>query len=129
MNISELFESSDYQGFHDSLLSSMDIDYVDRTVALSIDIVVDHDGSRPKYRSASLSILNFDFLVCEPPELGKSYLKGKKVPIQIKEGFPKQSVVQFPPMRSTSTAISIFVEEWNCFIIIAGESYSFAWTS
>ncbi len=127
MNLEELFSQSDYQAFHDSFISSMIVDYAKQIVTLEMDLVVDVQKTIPTYRKATVSFIDFDFVVCQAPDARYPYSEPGEICVDFFEGLPKGEEENFPPIRLGSYALHIWVEDWNRFIVTAAKDFNFVW--
>ena len=124
-------------GFHDSYLKSIQVDYCNRKIIIDLDIWVgDSDSkdeeSREKYRLGKLSINNFLYCAIDPPDPNYSYHESK--PLRI-DGGPIEETSS-PPLPSGLLPKSLpkdvfvywfFVRDWNSFIYIAGIDAQLIW--
>lgn len=111
-------------GFHDAQINNISIDYVKREVTLALEIWVSDSlqDDSDMYRSAELKLLQFLFVVIEPPDAKYDYHEEKPLWVDAVSGEP--------PMRSATTELpallpagaftySFFVHDWNAFIHLA----------
>jgi hypothetical protein len=108
-------------GFHDSSIVGVRIDYVRRTAEIEIEILVSgpDDEDQEKYRPATLSISELIYFVIEPPgppntsHAEPSLVDGGSSELE-------QAAYQLPkPLPAGAFTYWFFVSNWNCFIHIA----------
>jgi hypothetical protein len=131
MNLLDL-EKEIPNGFHDSQLKGIDIDYVTGRVRIHVDICVgdpeaeDWDG-REKMRPAVVTLTGLSFLCIDPPFSGYPFEKRGSLRIDGGTGQPSTSEVTIPPLKEGATLYWFFVNEWNSFIRIAAEEALIKW--
>ncbi|MBG0809485.1 hypothetical protein IY145_08845 [Methylosinus sp. H3A] len=121
-------------GFHDSVLKVVTIDYVNRKAKLSLEIwMADGDASsaadREAYKQVEVSLSGLFFWVCEPPCTGYPYDAKDEVVIDI----GAVETLATPPSPALPSApvgcfVSwIFVRAWNAFIYVAAHDAKLTW--
>lgn len=121
-------------GFHDSALKVVTIDYVKREAKLSLEIWMgDCDAvsaaDREAYRQAEVSLSGLFFFVCEPPSAGYPYNVKGEVTIDIGS---VETLTTPPSPTLPSTPVGcfvnwIFVGAWNAFIYVAAQDAELTW--
>jgi hypothetical protein len=121
-------------GFHDSALKVVTIDYVSREAKLSLEIwMADCDAvsgiNRDAYRRAELSLSGLVFWVCEPPSGGYPYDVKGEVRIDIGS---VETLTTPPSPALPSTPVGCFVNwiyvgAWNAFIYVAAHDAKLTW--
>jgi hypothetical protein len=123
MTIFEVAESLP-NGFHDSELSTVSIDYSKRSVQLALDVWIgtmsDPPSTRETYRAGVLSINGLKYCAIDVPDQRYPYAQPDAVTIDLAEA------TQFLP-GAASFACRLWVNDWNGFIHIAAESAQFVW--
>ena len=116
-------------GFHDSEISNLQIDFIQRNVKLEMSIwigeMVKIDADREKYRKAELEINDFLFFVIDPPDEQYDYAKHK--PLWIDMGNPKEKPNLPTNIPQEAFVESFFVNQWNSFIHLAALNAKFTW--
>jgi hypothetical protein len=121
-------------GFHDSKLKAVSIDYVNRSASLELDIWICEleaasDSEREKYRPGQVRLSGLIFWVCEPPGIGYPYDIGRRLRIDVGA---IQTLATPPSMPLPSAPVEcftnwIFVAEWNAFIYLAARDAQLTW--
>ena len=123
MTIEEI-ELSLPNGFHDSNILNVRVDYVQRTVELGMEIWVSllDDTDPERYQPATLFISDLVYFVIEPP--GPPNVSHG--PITLVDGGStelEQSGYSLPkPLPAGAFTYWFFVNNWNCFIHVAALS-------
>jgi hypothetical protein len=116
-------------GFHDSDVSNLQIDYVNRQLRMEMAIwvgeMVKDDAEREKYRKAVLQIDNFFYCVIESPDERYEYAKSK--PLWIDMGNPKNKPNLPTNIPQEAFVESFFVNQWNSFIHLAALNAKLTW--
>jgi len=111
-------------GFHDSEVSSVSIDYVKRSMTLHLDVWVgtmsDPPSTRETYRAGILSITGLQYCALDVPDQKYPYAEPGALTIDLAEG------TAFTP-NTRSFACRVWVNEWNGFMHIAAQSAAFEW--
>jgi hypothetical protein len=121
-------------GFHDSALKVVVIDYVNREAKLSLEIwMADCDAAsaadREAYRQAEVSLSGLVFWVCEPLSAGYPYDGKGEVTIDIGS---VETLTRPPSPTLPSTPVGcfvnwIYVRAWNAFIYVAAHDAKLTW--
>jgi len=111
-------------GFHDSSILGVRLDYVQRTAEIDFEILVSgpDDVDPEKYRPATLSISELIYFVIEPPGPPNT---SHATPSLVDGGSSKleQAAYQLPePLPDGAFTYWFFVNNWNAFIHIAALS-------
>jgi hypothetical protein len=127
-------------GFHDSALKSLSIDYEQRTVRLDVSLKVgDPDGSREQrddVRDAQIDISGVVFFVIDPPSPGAEYGFDSPGNLWIADGYETRSIPKFTETidKNLLNAVpaeefiqSFFVKDWNSYIHVAARDCSMTW--
>lgn len=124
MNIEEIRLSLP-NGFHDSILRSIAIDYVNRVLVICLDVDMTEDGCQVRtFQQYELRVIDFDWVVIEPPDCDYPYdQQGPEVDGGLVEDIKNSSVMH---LISKSGHKSLFyywfyVQQWNSFIYIAAK--------
>jgi len=110
-------------GFHDSTIIGLRLNYVTRTAEIDLEILIsgpDDAEDSEDYRPSTLSISELVYFVIEPPD--SRYLSQSGTPLLIDGGStePEQSASPLPkPLPAGAFTYSFFVHEWNSFIHVA----------
>jgi hypothetical protein len=110
-------------GFHDAQINSISINYVKREVTLDLEIWVanSEEDDSDIYRLAELKLLQFLFLIIEPPNARYDYHEAKA--LWVEAGSDKRShasSTQLPgPLPEGAFTYWFFVHDWNSFIHVA----------
>ena len=116
-------------GFHDSLISTINIDYVNASVRIEIAIwngeMVKDDAEREKWRSAILVLNGLQYFTIEPPD--ERYLYSRPQAIDVDMGDPKTKPTLPSNIPANAFAESFFVSDWNCFIHLAALDANLTW--
>ena len=110
-------------GFHDAQINSISINYVDREVSLALEIwfAASSEGDSDIYRLAELKLLQFFFLVIEPPNAQYDYHEAKELWVEAGAGTQSlASSTQLPgPLPEGAFTYWFFVHDWNSYIHVA----------
>jgi hypothetical protein len=115
-------------GFHDTELSGVSINYVDRTAHL--DLVIWTGGpTEETYRSASLDLEGLEYWTIQPPDPREAHAIGHHLTIDIGRvtDLERTPEVQLPPLPMGVFAYWLYVREWNAFMYFAARSAAFQW--
>lgn len=130
-------ENSLPNGFHDSALTSFEVDYVSRRLRVQLSLKVgvpdDPPETRNDGRNAMVEITGLIFLIVEPPDKSSDYSVGGEV--WIADGYETESIPQFTghltellkSLPEGTFARSFFVSDWNSYIHVAGTDCSVKW--
>ena len=121
-------------GFVDAEISSLTIDYQNRTATLHLSLRGNLPDSpdRDRYDRAVLTLRGFYYFSIEPPD--SDHLSSPQGRIQV-GGFPEDPS-KFPLFEHLKPKLSadafccrFYVHDWNSFIHIAAESAGFSWAA
>jgi hypothetical protein len=123
MTLQEI-DSSLPNGFHDSSIFGIRLDYVQRTVELDMELWVTgpHEVDQEKYRSATLFISELLYFVIEPPGPPNTT---HAAPSLVDGGSSELEQTAYPlpkPLPAGAFTYWFFVSNWNAFIHIAALS-------
>lgn len=115
-------------GFHDSTITGVRLNYVQRTAEIDMELSMSgpDDQDTEKYRPATLSIGELIYFVIEPP--GVPNTKHAK-PSLVDGGSsePEQCAYKLPkPLPAGAFTYWFFVNNWNAFIHVAALSAEIA---
>lgn len=136
MSLVEL-ENSLPNGFHDSALTSFEVDYGRRILrarlSLKMGVPDDSRETRNDGRDAIVEITGLIFLVVDPADNTRDFSAGDEV--WIADGYDTTSIPQFTQhligllttLPERAFAHSFFVNDWNSYIHTAGADCSVQW--
>ena len=110
-------------GFHDSEIASVRIDYVERILEIDLDVFIgatEESSLREAYRRGLLRIEGFSYCAIDPPDERYPFAAPGALTIDVSGPtllIPKEAVF----------GCRVWVAEWNAFIHIAALSAEFAW--
>ena len=120
MTIEEIDQSLP-NGFHDSSITGVRLNYVQRTAEIDMELWFSgpEDADTEKYRPATLSISELIYFVIEPPgHPNTSHAKPSLVDGGSSE--LQQAACRLPkPLPAGAFAYWFFVNNWNAFIHVA----------
>ena len=124
----EEIEQSLPNGFHDSTISSVRLNYVQRTAEMDMELWMSgsDDEDIEKYRPATLSITELIYFVIEPPGVPNT---SHAEPSLVDGGSSEleQSAYPLPkPLPAGAFTYWFFVSNWNAFIHVAASSAEIA---
>jgi hypothetical protein len=121
-------------GFHDSFISTVTIDYVKQEARLSVSVWCGEHSSeestrREEYREGELILSGLSYWVVEPPDPNHDYDQSKPLWIDIGELSSENftPTIQLPESAVGDFASWIFVRNWNAFIYLAAREASINW--
>jgi len=121
-------------GFHDSELKALSIDYVKRELSLSLDVwtgdlTAPSANGREAYRSAEVLLTGLIYCVCEPPDSRYQYSDAHSVKIDVGEmrSLKRPPAMKLPSVTEEAFASWIFVSDWNAFMYVAAEDVHLTW--
>jgi hypothetical protein len=123
-------------GFHDSNLKRLTIDFERRTIcmdmSLSVGLPDDPPEHRNDYRDAQVEISGFSFFVTEQPDGNYNFAAPGSLPLV--DAYETSSIPEVaeglkPLLKSTYHKFiqSFYVSGWNSFIHIAANDCSVRW--
>jgi hypothetical protein len=118
-------------GFHDSWLSQVTVDYVAQTASLMLDICIgDLDAppgeERDRLRAARLDLLGLEYFIMEPPDPRYEYRDAGDVMLDLCDSDP--AIATPRPLALGGFAGRFFVNDWNAFIHFAARDCRLTWT-
>ena len=130
MNIEELDRTLP-NGFHDSRLRGISVDYEAQTAFLALDIWIgDQEAQagleRERLRPARLDLIGLEYLVLEPPDPRYKYRDAGSVTLDLCDSDP--AIAGSRPISPGGFAARFFVNEWNAFIHFAAKDVCLRWT-
>lgn len=122
-------------GFHDSLLKSITIDYSKHEAIFDLhiwvgDLYAENAESRETYRRCLLKLYQLYFCVIEAPDPKYPYHESDCLRL---DGGPLNSIEKKPAFQLPNTLPKdvatywFFIEEWNAFIYVAAMSAQLDW--
>jgi hypothetical protein len=118
-------------GFHDSEIRSLRVDYSKREVALELAVwlgdMEEKDAPREAYRDAEVSIDGLQVLAIEPPDPRSPFKERHRLPGDLMGGAFKSDIPAVGRIATGSFVASFFVDDWNSFIHVAARSASIEW--
>ena len=121
-----IFEVADGlpNGFHDAEVESIRIDYLRRTMELTLDVWIgtmdDPPSTRETYRRGVLKITGLGYCAMDLPDEGYSFARPEPLTIDLHEASA------FCP-DGLAFACRLWVNEWNGFIHLSGMSAELDW--
>ena len=121
MNIFEL-EQTLPNGFHDSLIHNIELDYKEKTAILTMSIdESDCSKNKPnKYKKIKLLLRGIQFFGIDLPDPGYPYLKDNALWVDLSEIDKNESQELFNQPQNVFMG-RFFVIDWNSFINFAAE--------
>ncbi|HKT87449.1 MAG TPA: hypothetical protein VJQ59_03375 [Candidatus Sulfotelmatobacter sp.] len=139
MTLEELANSLP-NGFHDSGLKNLSINYDRGTVQLTVSLKVgDPDGPpehRDDTRDAHIEITGLQVFAIDPPSAAAGYDLDSPGELWIADGYQTRSIPEFTKSMSRDLMESLpaevwvhsfFVSEWNSYIHIAAKDCAMKW--
>jgi hypothetical protein len=113
-------------GFHDTKLCHLEVNYERGEVVMTMDVdASDPDATKkPQYRRGQLQINGMAFFSMDVPD---SVSDAKPLWIDAGPGQPSKSVVVLPEVPPDCFLHWFFVNEWNGFIRVAARDAAFKW--
>ena len=120
-------------GFHDSVIRVINIDFVSVSILLRMDLHASVEGDRDpeRYRPGTLKVFGPYFFFLEPPDAAYPFIPdGKPVnasgaPVNFGENPKLDALLKRIP--EDSTTFVFFLDDWNTYLYIAGASVEFSW--
>ncbi|MHB8755298.1 MAG: hypothetical protein ACYC92_10145 [Candidatus Acidiferrales bacterium] len=119
-------------GFDDAEITSLTLDYQDRTAKLQLNLRGNEPDSpnRDEYQQAVLLLNGFYYFVIEPPDADHLWYPQRSIQVN---GYPEDAN-QFPLFEHLKPKVSgdafccrFYVHDWNSFIHIAAKDAQFSW--
>ena len=118
-------------GFHDSEIRSLRVDYSKREVALELAVwlgdMEEKDAPKEAYRDAEVSIDGLQFLAIEPPDPGYPFKERNRLRVDLTGGATKSDIPAVGRLATDCFVARFFVDDWNSFIHVAARSASIEW--
>ena len=115
-------------GFHDSEIKSIAIDYAESHVTIDISIWIATESTEiERYRDATLSITGLQFLTIEPPDPRYKFAANRRLRVDLAPGSSGQPLPAASAIPADCFAARFFVADWNSFIHVAARDTSLAW--
>jgi hypothetical protein len=111
-------------GFHDSELGTIHIDYPNQSIHFALDVwvgTIDPPSAREMYRAGRLSITGLQYCAMDLPDERYPYARRDTLRIDLHE-----ATAFIPP--GASFACRLWIDEWNGFIHLAAQEAEFVWT-
>jgi hypothetical protein len=120
-------------GFHDAKVQKVAVDYVQRSVIMTMQLSVGTpDSANPdEYRGATLDVSGLCYYSIEPPDPTYPFLRGGS-PVNVAgypedaEKFPALNAL-LPAMPKDVSCFRFFVHDWNSFVHIAARDVQIEW--
>ena len=127
-------------GFHDSALQNLSVDYVRRTAQMEMSIKVgDSDGpaeQRDDVRDARVEASGVLFFVVDPPDPRPGYDFKSPGELWVVDGYETRSIPEFTKLITRDMLESLppeafvhsfFISEWNSYLHIAARDCAMKW--
>ena len=122
-------------GFHDSYVSTLTVDYVHRNAILDISVWIGSIAApagpdREKWQTGRLELSGLLFCAIDPPDNTHDYAKPTALWIDLSPSEAPRNSSLDSLVRSLPTgafASSLFVQQWNAFIHFAAMEASLTW--
>ena len=130
MNIEELDRTLP-NGFHDSCLRGITVDYEAQTAMLTLDIWIGAVEApagveRERLKPARLDLIGLEYFILEPPDPRYKYRDAGSVTLDLCDSDPAIATSRPPTLGGFSGRF--FVNEWNAFIHFAAKDVRLTWT-
>lgn len=130
MTLEEL-EHTLRNGLQDSEVARLDINYVDRTARMDVQVWVGDMGDLPErreaYRNGRIEISGLLFLIVEPPDPEYPFTASRALRIAGCELRKSVDPLLLQSLNGQFFSYSFFVHEWNSFIHIAARNAELIW--
>src|SRR5579871_3010644 len=127
----EQLDNSLPNGFHDSYIDRMSIDYIERKAVWDVQILVglpdDGPDTRDAYRTARMSFAGVQYICFEPPCPNYGYSTDS---VEIDGLYDSKEYFNVDLMKDLPGSVfarSFYSRSWNSFLHIAAESVQFEW--
>jgi hypothetical protein len=120
-------------GFHDAKIRSISADFINRSITLGMDLHAGTpaDPDPERYRPGTLSIASLCLFFIEPPDPRYPFVsKGSPLNVDgdsVKVGQSPQVDRLLPILPANVSVYRFFLEEWNSFLYLGGDSVLFSW--
>jgi hypothetical protein len=120
-------------GFHDAKIRSIRADFINRSITLGMDLHVGAPGDPDPepYRPGTLSIAPLCLFFVEPPDLRYPFdSKGSPLNVDgdsVRVGQSPEVDRLLPVLPANASLYRFFLEEWNSFLYLGGDSVLFSW--
>jgi len=122
-------------GFHDAKIKSISLDYVSRTAKLKMNLLVGvgapEDRNAAVYRPGTTSVHGLLLFWVEPPDPKYNFLPdGSPLNVDgdsVRNGQNAEVDRLLPSLPQSAIVYRFFLEEWNSFLYLAGDSVEFSW--
>ncbi len=123
MRINEI-ENELPNGFHDSIIKRINIDYISKTTEITIDVYI-----KPGIlKTGILHLIGLSFISIDPPETGYPYLDNKGLWISGCDSLTHELRNKIPQdLKDSDFTYYFFINEWNAFVIFAASDAQFEW--
>ena len=116
-------------GFHDSEIQAVSMNFSERTVEFILDVWVgsmaDAPAEREQYRKARLQFLGVEYCAVDPPDPRYPYREPGPITVDLtKPSDEMANTLAHPP---SGFAGRFFVDEWNAFIHFAATDARMNW--
>ena len=138
MTLAELADSLP-NGFHDSALKRLAIDYEQQAARLEMSLLVgvpdDPTADRNACRDALVEVLGLQFLIISAPDIGECLSSAGKVCIV--DAYETREILSYckeinptllQSLPSDVFAFSFYVSDWNSYMHVAGRDCNMQWT-
>jgi len=118
-------------GLHDAELLQINVDYMQRKLALTLGVWVgDLDGpveKREAYRTARIEIAGLQFFVIEPPDPNYPYRDSNPSRTDLCDMRKNLDEKLIESLPADTFLTSLWVNKWNSFAHIAAKSADLVW--
>lgn len=124
-------------GFHDSELNKIEIDYVKREIKLHIDVNISDYGktTESEFRKGLLTVTGFHYCAIDPPSSSYPYKKAEGQWMdnfyQVSNSPDEKFVLEKLPdnLPENTFVIRSFIFDWNSYLYLAATDAHFEWLS
>jgi len=120
-------------GFHDAEISTIRLDYVDRTASMEVSIWMDdldvQPGYEELYRDAVLEFAGMQCAILDPPDASYRFAEAEPLWVDRDPRPPDPPIAAFARLPQGSFVARFFVRDWNSWVTVAARSASLRWTS
>jgi len=124
-------ENSLPNGLHDAEIQRISVDYAQHTVTIDLSVFVGELDAPPEkreaYREASLLISGLQFAAIEPPDAGYPFSKAESLRVDLCDARKNLGSDLLKALPKGSFCRSIFINEWNAFVHLAGMKAEIHW--